>query len=52
MIRQTLKSADITAEIVIFGVYTIDSYYGPLLNYKNYICSRVNITSLGCTNSF
>ena len=38
MIHQTLKSAETTADIVIFvGFYTACSYYDLLLNSKNYI---------------
>ena len=38
MIHQTLKSLEITADIVIFvGFYTACYYYHLLLNSKNYI---------------
>ena len=46
MIRYTLKSAEITAEIVIFVVFAVGSYDDSLLSTKFYICSRVNITSV------
>ena len=49
MIHKYLESAEITADIVIFVVFIIGSYYyDSLLNSKNLICSRVNITSPGC----
>ena len=35
MIHRTLKSAEITAQIVMFVVFTIDSYYESLQKFKN-----------------
>ena len=45
MIHQTLKSAEITAEIVLFVVFTVCYSYDSMINYKNYICSGVIIMS-------